>query len=263
MRTIAMLAIALAAFPAFAKNPYSDFYTDATDGVTPALVDGPPQPEPYSHGADIDMDMHRMFQQGYVLLGSSSFNSGDYVSEKKALKQAEDVRAHIVLMGSRHTDTRTVSAPIFLPNTQTSTSTSSGTIYGPFGTSQYQGQTTTRTPGTQVINRTRTIDRYDYFASYWAKGVPGKFGAQLQDLTPDQRWDLGRNRGAMIKVIVDGSPAFRADVLEGDVVLAIRGEEIVDTSDFISRTRALAGESVTITVWRKGTTLEREVQLNP
>ena len=265
MRAMLPLLLLVIAFPAAAKNPYEQFYNDTVGGAELPRANPAGKPALYSGGPNKEQDAHSMMQRGFALIGYSAFNAGSGIDDKKAEKQAERVGADVVLLYSNYSGSQSYSAPIFLPNNTVSTSTTTGTVYGPYGqTAQYQGRTNTTTSGgLSVIPRTVTVSRSDYVATYWVMMKPLPFGAKAVDLTPEERKALGRNRGATIAVVINGSPAFEADILEGDTVLGVNGAEISDTKDLTARMRALAGQDVTLRLWRNGSELERVVHLRP
>jgi len=60
-------------------------------------------------------------------------------------------------------------------------------------------------------------------------------------------------RGLLVTSIVDGSPAARAGLLAGDVVLEVDGEAALDAEQFDTILRRVKiGESVPVTAWRNG-----------
>jgi S1-C subfamily serine protease len=59
--------------------------------------------------------------------------------------------------------------------------------------------------------------------------------------------------GLLVTSVVDDSPAARAGVLAGDVVLDVDGEKVVDAEQFDTILRRLKiGEEVKLTAWREG-----------
>ena len=86
------------------------------------------------------------------------------------------------------------------------------------------------------------------------------FGATFRDLRPAERTDVGANGGVAIGTVVDGSPASRANLLAGDIVLKCDDAPIAGRSDFQSRLRAKAGHPVTLTIVRNGESLQRVVR---
>ncbi len=87
------------------------------------------------------------------------------------------------------------------------------------------------------------------------------FGATFRDLRPEEMSEIGTGGGVAIGAVVNDSPASRANLLNGDIVLKCDGEAIVDRADFQNRLRAHAGHPVTLTIVRNGETLQRMVRL--
>ncbi len=89
------------------------------------------------------------------------------------------------------------------------------------------------------------------------------FGATFRDLRPAEMSELGTGGGVAIGTVVDDSPASRANLLSGDIVLKCDDKAIVDRADFQNRLREKAGHPVTLTIVRNGETLQRVVRLGP
>jgi len=87
------------------------------------------------------------------------------------------------------------------------------------------------------------------------------FGATFRDLRPAEMSELGTGGGVAIGSVVDDSPASRANLLTGDIVLKCDDKAIVDRADFQSKLRAKAGHPVTLTIVRNGETIQRVVRL--
>ena len=87
------------------------------------------------------------------------------------------------------------------------------------------------------------------------------FGATFRDLRPEEMTALGTGGGVAIGTVVNDSPASRANLLTGDIVLRCDDKAIIDRADFQNRLRAKAGQPVTLTLVRNGETLQRVVRL--
>jgi hypothetical protein len=87
------------------------------------------------------------------------------------------------------------------------------------------------------------------------------FGATFRDLRAAEISEIGSAGGVAIGSVVDDSPASRANLLSGDIVLKCDGVAIVGRTDFQNLLRAKAGHSVTLTIVRNGETLQRVVRL--
>jgi len=97
----------------------------------------------------------------------------------------------------------------------------------------------------------------DVVAALQAHGrvARGWLGVQIQAVTPEIAASLGVKdpKGALVASVVPDSPAARAGVRQGDVILAINGKEVNDSHDVTRRVAALpAGKSAAFTVLRNG-----------
>ena len=94
----------------------------------------------------------------------------------------------------------------------------------------------------------------------------GRIGVVVQDLDPDAAEALGldADQGAMIARVERGSPAERAGLRAGDVVLAIDGDDVRGSSELRNRIGLVeADRSVTLTVLRGGQRREVTVRVAP
>jgi Do/DeqQ family serine protease len=83
----------------------------------------------------------------------------------------------------------------------------------------------------------------------------GQLGAQAQDLTPElaAAFSIKNRRGAVVTQVTPESPADRAGLKAGDVITAINGHAVRDSSDVHNAIGLLrVGQKVDITVQRDG-----------
>lgn len=83
----------------------------------------------------------------------------------------------------------------------------------------------------------------------------GRLGVALQDLTPDlaESLNMTGDEGALIAAVEQGSPAERAGVRSGDVVVAVDGRPIRSATDLRNRVGLIrAGSPVNLEVLRGG-----------
>lgn len=93
----------------------------------------------------------------------------------------------------------------------------------------------------------------------------GQLGVELQDLTPAlaDALDVSVTQGALISGVVQDSPAAKAGLKSGDIVILCNGQEIKNASDFkniYGLTRV--GETLAITVLRDQERLELTAKLD-
>ena len=93
-RAISLLPLLL--FISGCTNPYSRFYVGRPGNLLDVSNIIVPLDEPkLKRGYDPDVDEKNMLENGYLLIGFSSFNAGE-VSENGALEQARRVQADTV-----------------------------------------------------------------------------------------------------------------------------------------------------------------------
>jgi serine protease Do len=83
----------------------------------------------------------------------------------------------------------------------------------------------------------------------------GWIGVSIQELTPElaQEFGLTRSKGALVSDVVKDSPAGRAGIVRGDVILGLNGKEIRDVSslrNMVAQSRA--GSEIMLKVRRSG-----------
>ncbi len=101
-----------------------------------------------------------------------------------------------------------------------------------------------------------------------APGVEG-FGAFIETLPPERtfRWTVLRDGvetevtapnpfPPLVSAVMPQSAAIEAGLAQGDVIVAVDGDEIWTFGQLREKVDASAGEELTLTVWREGETLE-------
>lgn len=249
MKWLAMAATTLL-IVGCAQNGYKQFYQQVVDVNTLSdvkILESGTEPEVLRTN-NLNRDIHILRSKGYIPIGYSSFN-GSYENVENAKKQAEQVAALVVLVASEYTNTETKTSALLIPTT--STSQHSGTIYGGNGTGGYTGSSTTY--GNTVVPFTASQRRYDQAAVYFIEiSKKPRFGLVSNDLTPKLRSELERNTGALVEVVIEGTPAFRANFLPGDVIIEIDGKLIENTDHAIAVMNAVpeAQQNVDFTILR-------------
>ncbi len=83
----------------------------------------------------------------------------------------------------------------------------------------------------------------------------GRLGVVIQDLTPDiaKALNIARSQGAVITQVEPGSPAEKAGIQAGDVVVEVNGRPVRNSSDLRNRIGLVRiGEQVELTLQRNG-----------
>lgn len=144
-------------------------------------------------------EVNRYLAKNFDIIGVSHFNGG-MESDDNILSQAINVRATLVLQTSSFVTTQGSSSPLILPNG-----------VGGFNTTAMYSQ--------QM--------RYDQEAAFMAKRTKKpRFGLYFGDLSPDQKKQYERNTGVVVDFAIEGTPAFDANIVPGDLIIAIDGNSV-------------------------------------
>jgi membrane-associated protease RseP (regulator of RpoE activity) len=264
-----LLAASLLALLAGCVSGYKQFYQPA-QGITPEAIvarrAGPPPSTPMverSQPGNGQAILDAYAKRSYVMIGHSAFNSGMSESEDSAVRQGKEVGADLVLiLNPQYTGSVTSSIPITTPTTATSYSSGSATAYGPGGPVTAYGSGTTTTYGTTTNYVPLTVHRSDYGAVFF---VIQRFnlGIFTRDLNDTDLHELQSNKGVYVRLVADGTPAFDADILVGDVITAIDGKSVASEKDMHNLLGERAGKLITVAIVRRGQHIEKSVQLNP
>jgi membrane-associated protease RseP (regulator of RpoE activity) len=225
---------------------YKEFYKQAQGAIpetVAAMRVAPPPATPIVEHAEPGDSMTILdvyAKRGYIMIGNSMFKSGHLESEDSAVRQAQDVGADLVLiLNPRYAGSMTSSIP-----QTTLTRTTQASIGATDDITNY------------VV---LTIPLADYGAVYFVK-QRFELGVFSRDLN-DAEQELQTNQGAVVRLVVDGSPAFNADLQIGDVVIAVDGVAIANAQAFNELLRERRGKRVDLSIVRRGQRLEKTVQL--
>lgn len=257
-------------------NGFTRFYQDDTQNMRPEIrqrllpPSGPPQIENVAL-AQVQDEAMRFVERGYMRIGVASF-SGPAGTREQAIEQAEKVGAEFVIIGGEYSRTAQVTlSSLSVQPGQTYTTQEHGSMTGStfqggntgFGYGSYSGSATTTTPPTfQTQYTPLQIPIYSQVALFWRRAKPGIFGAQFAPIPEDVRAKLERNTGALVAAIVEGSPAFKANVIRGDVIIQFANTPVDTVQNLLDVIPSYAGQKVSLTIIRGAKTLTLEVQLN-
>jgi hypothetical protein len=250
-----LLAIILAG----CANPFRVNYQSTLDkwpGTKAMLMETPEADAPkLITSQDMKKDIMTMLQNGYFLIGKAKFRSPP-INEEQALAQAKAVGADAVFIKQDYVNTKTESIPIteLLPDkTITTTETSMFQKDPSAPPSIYQRETSQTLEGESYVRYVpRSTDYYDYSATFWKKSKPQIFGVLVRALNDETKKRLQSNRGVMVKVVVNKTPAYNADILRDDIITQFAGEPVADPDDFFEKVNTYAGQTITVKIIRDG-----------
>jgi hypothetical protein len=200
---------------------------------------------------DINADVQRYREHNYVVIGESAFN-GLVESEGNAIRKAKDVGATHVLISSEYTDTQSYI----------------DYDYQDYYRTTYVKRVITNSDGDRVVVRDavtvrdtvtvpymRTYDNYNQWAIFMVKSNNAlRLGLVMRDLGLTERSDLGRNTGAYIDVVLTNSPGFLADIVPGDVLVAVNDVKVTDSrhAQVMIGNLEKTGETITLGLLKNG-----------
>jgi len=92
----------------------------------------------------------------------------------------------------------------------------------------------------------------------------GWLGVSIQEVTPElaKSLNLKEKKGALVAQVVSGSPAEKAGIEQGDVIVEFGGKEVADSKD-LPRIVAMTsvGKDVTVKLLRDGKVMDRQVKV--
>lgn len=237
---------------------FEDPYLIPPVGPTRAITVGRP-----------DDGAFQMYEQGYAMIGLSSFTDGPNLDDIFALRQGTIVGAEVVVLSKNysHSEMRTALVPSYTPGPTTTIGTATR-----YGNTWMYSDMAVGSPGTfglSALPYTQTL--WSYSATYWARPMGTVGGLLLDDLSYDQRLEAQTNRGAAVYAVVKGSPAHKADIIPRDIIRTIAGQRIENNSDAMRIIRENAGKVVQFEISRlaidgdKKNRIEKsvDVELNP
>ncbi len=90
--------------------------------------------------------------------------------------------------------------------------------------------------------------------------VRGWLGVRIQDITPDIADAIGIREGVLVTQVIPGSPAEKAGLQVGDVIVAVNGKKVLDARDLqLKIIRIKPGTEVELTIFRKGKEMKLKV----
>jgi hypothetical protein len=235
MRSLLILFLALITLCAQAdENWYAKHYQTQTKGQLVSI-----QPEPRTEiyvGKSRQEDNINMLEQGYDLMGTSSFEAAD-VPPEQALAHGKEIKADKVL--------------VYVTKSRKKT---------PIGQMEFIREA--RKSGKELTEKDfQDVPNYRYYASYWAKLPSPLLGLHVIKLVPKDV-DIAPEEGVNVIAVIQGSPAAQAGLQKGDVLLALDGKAVNRPEELAVLVGELQGRSVPMEILRDGEKKTLQAQIN-
>ena len=105
------------------------------------------------------------------------------------------------------------------------------------------------------------IDGHDYLVMYWAKAASRPFGVYLSNPSPRVRNSIGVSGGAYVNTVINNTPANNADIVAGDVILAINHVNIQGAQEANLILHRDTGRIILVKIWHHGKTRTKAIEL--
>lgn len=238
-------------------NHYEQFYKGKTDANTSQFYDNRVVGVKIIKSSNIDTDAKPIMKKGYIPIGSSSFTSSG-ATEQQLLDHAKKIGAHVVLFSSIYAGESTGAIPLTVPNTTTSYSSGSATVFGQGRMTNIYGNGTTTTYGSQTVMVPYSVKNFQFSAVYFVK-IKSQIGLIVTPMDDETKRRLQTNSGAIVNTVIDNTPAFMADILPGDVILTIDGERVQSPEHCTSLFAKNEGKSIVVVLERNGNFINKTV----
>lgn len=263
-------------------NPVSSFYQDMAMGARPEQLASFFEPSAGAPRvittADHQGDLFRLLEQGYWVIGYSNFTWSGTPRENQLREKALEVGADVVLYRSEYSHTETGVRPMLgvIPGSSTTVSSSgygnvntygsaSASAYGSggyaHGTGSYSGHGYGSYYGTETMSTPPQYYTYNvpyserinqYQVTFLRKAKPPILGIRFGTIPDDIRTELKRNTGLFIWLVQHDTPAFRANLLPGDILVGIDDCDVAVAQDLGPRLIERAGKEVDVRFLRDG-----------
>ena len=231
-----LLAVLTIVLSACAANPFTEFYRGTSDArKLPSYVPVPGDIKIYSTD-NFDRDIQQLTRKSYSVVGRSSFSAAsNNATDAQLREQARNIGAQVVLVRPGYTRTTYSALPLTSP------------------------QTTTGSPGSLMPSE---MHGSDIAAVFLVKIFP-RVGLSPGVLDDQARRRQNRNGGIKVLEVVEGSPAFNANDLPGDVLLAVGTDRIQFVEQYLKLLNEYQGNTVPFTFDRNGTLIEKQILIRP
>ncbi len=188
-----------------------------------------------------DEDNISMMENGYDMMGTSGFEAANVLPEL-ALQHAKSIKADTVLVYRKYGSAKTKASKLQLIKEAAKK-----------GGGEVDAKDLVEEP-----------TQYKYFASYWVKLPTPLLGVHIIKLASRDREteQLVENKGLKVLAVVKDSPAAKAGLKRGDVLLKMKDVELGKPEELSSVVRQFQGQNVAIEYEREGAKNIAQAQIN-
>lgn len=252
--TVALCFLGLSFATAAIANDWQKFYTPFPGGDQYQKTQE--EPEQIASTGNFDHDIEAMWHRGYGPIGYTHFTTGNGKT-KDAARFAKKLGARYVVVATQLVSSQQSYLPWTTPTTNRSTTTGTATVTGRGGTAYGTYSGTTTTSGTSTTYIPYTVNRFEKGAIYFGKAPEGGSGIFGRGLTNEEVALIESQRAFAVQYIRNGSPAYIANLLPGDIIAEVNGQPADEANWKSARAQS---SSLKLKVYRNSQI--REITLN-
>ncbi len=190
-----------------------------------------------------DEDNISMLENGFDMMGSSGFDSGNVLPEL-ALQHAKAIKADTVLVYKKYGSAKT-----------------------PVSRMQLIKEAAKKGGGeveAKELESAEEAPQYKYYASYWAKLPAPLLGVHIIKLAMrDEETDkVIEKKGLKVLAVIKDSPAAKAGLVRGDILHKLADTELNKPEELSPLVRKFQGQNVAIEYEREGNKAIANAQIN-
>lgn len=237
IRAFLLLTIAQSAIAQ--ENLFAKNYQAQNNGHLQSMSANP-TPKIYASNHK-DEDNIKMLEDGYDLAGTSAFEAPEGVPADLALAQAKAVKADVVLIYSKYGSKQSSLSKIEVIK---------------------EAAKTTGEIDESVLKDDGEL--FKYYASYWVKLPMPTFGLHVIKLRQksNKNEDFTDVSGLKVLAVIKGSPADKAGLLRGDVLLKMGQLPLQQPDQLFAAVKTYQGQAVEIAYERDGEPATTKALLN-
>lgn len=222
-------------------NPVQEYYTPsdivgATDPrgcITPQIVTT-------NH---LHADLKKYMQQGYAEIGYSAWSGEASDIQKELLVKAKQIDACLILISKIQTGSEIDEMPVDFGYSP----------YPFYGGGYGYGDYTSYAPYTVLLYKFDIL-----FLSQMEKFSTGLYVTELDDKS---RSTIGSNKGVQVTLVVNGSTAYNADIIPGDIITKIGTYNLTNYDSYQQAVESYQGESAVFVINRMGKVITKTVNV--
>lgn len=214
---------------------------------------------------DIDGDAEDLSGRGFVLAGYAGV-SGGRLPLDTIRKKALSAGAELVLIHAKDAGTETDYQSVTAYNRGGTsvgfrTSQVSGNVAGESLSLSSSGTAIVSDPGsTQTELVPYSQRRFETQLLFWRKLQSNSLGLILDFLPAAERQRLSRNTGAYVVAVEDETPGFFANIVRGDIIVAVDGAEVRTPNEFNALVDQQSAASFRVRVLRNAAAIDLEAR---